>query len=284
MTTELASVRLAAIALLGFSTAACQSEQIPSGEPGNFVQWALPDKLREISGLALTSDERLLAITDEEAIVYEIDYRNGSLVKAFALGEPTIRGDFEGVAVLDGRVWLMTSDGKLYSAEEGADGERVAYEKTNTDLGDQCELEGLAANSQAGRLLLVCKESRKKKKGLRIFEWLVAGGKNQDVVEIALDDDAMSDSIDTKRVNPSGITIDPSTGNRIVVAARQQVVFELSSDGRLIDVIMRLDAERHRQPEGIAITPDGRLLIADEADKGPARLAVYSPKNKENRE
>lgn len=269
------SLRLILLTSFGLLAAACQPEQVPSGEPRDFVQWAIPDKLREISGLALTSDERLLAVTDEEAIVYEIDYRNGSLVKAFAIGEPTIRGDFEGIAVLDGKVWLMTSNGRLYSFEEGANGERVPYEQTKTDLGDQCELEGLTADPQTGHLLLVCKESRKKKKGLRIFEWLAAGDNKQKPVEISLDEDAMSDSIDKKRVNPSGITIDPRTGNRIVVAARQAAVFELSRDGELIDVIMRLDAASHRQAEGIAITSDGRLLIADEADNGPARLAVY---------
>ena len=275
-------MRIAVIALLGFFAVACQSEQVEPFEPGDFVQWKLPDKLREISGLALTRDERLLAVADEEAIVFEIDYRNGRLVKAFAIGDRTIRGDFEGIAVLGDRVWLLASNGTLYSFREGADGERVAHERTKTDLGNQCEFEGLVADRQSGRLLLVCKESRKKKKGLRIFEWLAAGNSDQEVVEIDLPEAAMSDSIDKKRVNPSGIAIDPVTGNLIVVAARQRAVFELSRDGKLIDVIMRLDAKRHRQPEGIAITSDGHLLVADEAGDGPARLAIYAPKQQEN--
>ena len=49
----------------------------------NFQQWSLPKRLDEISGLALTSDERLLAMTDEVAVIYEIDYSAGGLVKAF---------------------------------------------------------------------------------------------------------------------------------------------------------------------------------------------------------
>jgi uncharacterized protein YjiK len=266
--------RLLPVAAICLLCTACQSEQIG---PGDVVQWALPDKLREISGLALTDDERLLAITDEQAIVYEIDYRNGGLVKAFAIGDPTVRGDFEGIAVLEGTIWLLTSNGRLYSFAEGSDGERVPFERINTGLGDQCEFEGLAAEPQTGRLLLVCKESKKKKKGLRIFEWLAAGNKNQDPTEIELDENEMRESIDSKRVNPSGITIDVATGNRIIVAARQRAVFEISPDGRLIDVIMRLDADRHRQPEGIVMTRDGHLLVADEAGKRAARLAIYSP-------
>jgi len=39
---------------------------------------------------------------------------------------------------------------------------------------------------------------------------------------------------------------------------------------------MRLDKKRHRQAEGIAVTQDGLLIIADEAGKGRARLSVYS--------
>jgi len=270
--------RLLPVAAVCFLCTACQSEQIESGD---VVQWALPDKLREISGLALTSDERLLAITDEEAIVYEIDYRDGGLVKAFAIGDPTVRGDFEGIAVLEGTIWLLTSNGRLYSFAEGSDGERVPFERINTGLGDQCEFEGLAAEPQTGRLLLVCKESKKKKKGLRIFEWLVGGDKNQKPIEIELDEDEIREGIDRKRVNPSGITINFATGNRIVVAARQRVVFEITPDGRLIDVIMRLDADRHGQPEGIVMTRDGRFLIADEAGKRAARLTIYSPEQQE---
>jgi len=110
-----------------------------SGEPASgmaapdedsFQQWALPDRLREISGLALTSDERLLAVADEFAVVYEIDYESDRLVKAFALGEPAARGDFEGIAVLDETVWLMTSDGVLYAAAEGGNGDIVSYDRT----------------------------------------------------------------------------------------------------------------------------------------------------------
>lgn len=269
------------VVLLVLFAGACQSEQPPSRDPDDFIQWALPDNLREISGLALTSDERLLAVADEEAIVFEIDYNNGGLVKAFAIGEPTVRGDFEGIAVLAGKIWLMTSDGRLFSFSEGADGQRVPYEKFETGLGDECEFEGLTGIEQSGRLLLVCKESRKKKKGIRIFEWLVVGDDKKEAAEIELPEDEMSDSIDEKKVNPSGITIDPETGNRFVVAARQRAIFELSPDGRLIDVIMRLDKKRHRQPEGIAITADGRLIIADEADNGPARLAIYSQEEQE---
>ena len=256
--------------------AACSGESDPPGqaEDPSFSQWALPHRLREISGLALSSDERLFAVTDEEAVVYELDFQNGGIVKAFALGRPTLRGDFEGIAILDNTFWLMTSDGELYATREGSDGERVNYQRHDTDLGDQCEFEGLAAIPVRNSLALICKQARKQK-GLRIFEWTVAGAELQKAAEIDLREKAMEKAIGRDRVNPSGLAYAEAADNWLVVAAKQNAIFELSRDGEEIDVIMRLDPGRHRQAEGIAVTSDGRLLVADEGGNGRARLAVY---------
>ena len=119
-------------------------EPAPDVDEKLVMQWQLPGGLREISGLALTGDGRLLAVSDELAIVYEIDYAAGKLVKRFALGDPALRGDFEGIAVVGETVWLMTSDGQLFASAEGADGEHVLYQELNTGLGGYCECEGRA--------------------------------------------------------------------------------------------------------------------------------------------
>jgi uncharacterized protein YjiK len=247
-----------------------ESGQAVAAENKPLVQWTLPRQLREISGLALTEDQRLFAVTDEEAIVYELDYESGSLIKSFALGQPPVRGDFEGIAVLHDTIWLMTSGGDLYSSAEGADGERMTYEKHTPDFAGTCELEGIAADKLRNSLILVCKDA-KKKKNRQILVWSMSGQQQH----FRLPEAAMAKLIDSRRINPSGIDADPQSGNWIIIAARQKAVFELSRDGELLDVIMRLDPDRHRQPEGVAITNDGRFLIVDEANKGPARLAVY---------
>jgi hypothetical protein len=91
--------RILAIAV-SLLLSACDSEDEPGRLPqvamtDNAVQqWRLPDKLKEISGLALSSDGRLFAVADEMAVVYEINYTDGKLVRAFALGDPPVPGDF----------------------------------------------------------------------------------------------------------------------------------------------------------------------------------------------
>jgi uncharacterized protein YjiK len=242
-------------------------------------QWRLPDKLNEISGLTLAGDARLLAVTDESAIVYELDYADGRLVKAFALGDPTVRGDFEGIAWSDGRVWLVTSEGVLYESAEGADGERLAYDEYRTGLGQSCEMEGLTYRQSDGMLLLLCKTIKRKSglTSLAVFAWSTSSRKTVREHDIALPDRDIAAALHATRFNPSGITIEERSGNLLIVAARQRAVIELDAGGSLLSVRVLPLAARHRQPEGIAILPSGAILIADEGGGHRARLAVYSP-------
>ncbi len=246
----------------------------------DFQQWKLPKRLREISGLALTPDERLLAVADEKAVVYELDYQEGKIIKSFALGDPVVRADFEGIAVLDDTVWLMTSDGLLFAAAEGPDGRSVRYQKYDTGHGDYCELEGLAQDRAAETLLLACKEARSKKNDLMIFEWSASNDGIEHVRSVTVPERSITGIIDKKRLNPSGIAVDPQTGEWVLVAARQDALVRLTTDGALSEAIILEKKGRHKQAEGIELTRDGRLLIADEGGKGRARLAVYAARTR----
>lgn len=242
----------------------------------SFRQWRLPDRLNEISGLALAEDGRLFAVTDESAMVYELDYESGKIVKSFAFGDPVARGDFEGIAILGDTLWLMTSDGMLFAAKEGQDGESVAYRRFETGTGKYCELEGLAQDRAAQTLLMACKETRSGKDELKMSEWAVSAGGLTHRRDIVIPEQIVADTLDEKHVNPSGVALDPRNGEWVLVAARQQAVFRMSADGRLSQAIILPKKDRHRQPEGIEVTGKGELLIADEGGGGRARLAVYA--------
>lgn len=274
--------------LLSILITACGAEpgETAASEPpdqDSFRQWKLPGRLREISGLALTPDERLLAVTDEKAIVYELDYRDGKIIKSFALGDPVVRGDFEGIAVLQDTIWLMTSDGLLFATREGADGGSMQYRKFDTGHGDDCELEGLAGDSVAKILLLACKEASSKKMDLKIFEWSASPDGIEHIRDVRVPELSITRAIDKKRINPSGIAIDPQSGERVLIAARQKALVRLNSDGVLSEAIILAKKNRHQQAEGIEITRDGRMLIADEGADGRARLAVYPATMKGNK-
>ena len=272
------------VVLLLVSNSACTEEQNSTGTTARFsqagegrLQWQLPKRLQEISGLALTPDGRLFAVDDEQAVIYQIDYTSGRLIKAFAVGEPVLRGDFEGIAYLGESLYLVTSDGMLLQVDEGDDGDRVAHRKMDTGLGEQCEIEGLAQDPQNGRLLLICKVVHKKAdvKALSIYVWR-PGSRRVDIddrIELPIDEILASTRSDD--FHPSGIAVDPSSGTILIVAARQRAVIELDQKGNFVNAIMLSPAKWHRQAEGIEITASGQLIIGDEGGQSRARLTVY---------
>lgn len=241
-------------------------------------QWQLPRKLWEISGLALSPGGKLFAVTDEIALVYQLDFESGSLVKTFAFGDPPIEGDFEGIAWQGGKIHLITSDGLLYAAPEMANGERVIPTRVDTGIGEVCEIEGLAAAPGGEDMYIACKGKPKggNRDYVQVIVWSTSEKKQVRNIELPLT--AVQDALRVKHFNPSGITVDGITGNLVIVASRQKSLLELSPDGKFVAARPLTMPDRHRQPEGIELTPDGKLLIADEGSDREARLAIYEPR------
>jgi len=240
------------------------------------VQWGLPNRLKEISGLAVTSTDRLFAHNDERAVIYEIDIPGQRIAKEFGLGDPVVRGDFEGLFVLEDRFFLVTSDGVLFESFEGDDEERLDYNMYVTGAGRLCEVEGLSANIERTHLLLACKtpRSRELRSSVTLLPWSIEERRLAPEAMIRLPLDAFTERVKGKEFNPSGLSRAPDSDHFLVVAARQNAIAEISLDGRLLG-IMSLDKGRHQQTEGIAFLSDGTLILADEGTGQRGRLTFY---------
>ena len=257
---------------LFLSRVAAADRQPQRGAP--VARWIMPRELAEISGLAVTDDGRLLAHGDEVGRVFVLDPRHGQIVKRFSVGNPTVHGDFEGITMARGSIYLIASNGTLYELREGADGAHVSYATFDTKLGKECEFEGVAYDSASASLLMPCKRvgMKKLRDQLVIFRWkLDAATPRLSTLTVPLSD--VVGSNDWSGFNPSDITIDPASGNYIFVAAKQKALVEITPAGAVVRS-MRLPG-KHPQPEGIAITRDGLLIVSDEASNSPATITVY---------
>lgn len=243
---------------------------------GGDMRWELPDALREISGLAATPDGRVFAHGDELARIVELDVTRKQVAKTFSMGRQTVRGDFEGLAVADGRFWLVTSHGILYESGEGANGANVPFRTYDTGVGTQCEIEGLAYDPNATALLLACKEPRVRAlRGLvAIFSWSIPRKALVNRTGVRVRADSLARRAGVSTFHPSGIEREPTTGHWLLVAGRERAVVEITPDGRIV-AGAALSRRGHRQTEGIAITTDLTLLIADEAAGRRATLTTY---------
>jgi hypothetical protein len=245
------------------------------GRTAPLAVWLLPPALQEISGLALTRDGRLLVHDDELGQVWEVDYRRGAVVKRFALGSSVVKGDFEGIAIANDKLFLLASDGRLFEFHEGADGARVKYDVHDTGLKKECEFEGVAFDSLSNSLLLACKRVHNAalSEALVIYRWSLKSDSSSRVSKIVVPLASVIGTNGWKGLHPSDINIDPLTGNYVLVASEENAIISITPAGAL--VFARPLSALHHQAEGVAITKDSILIVSDEARQRPAMITLY---------
>jgi len=257
-------------------------------DTGNLVQYHLPKALREISGLALTDNGEVLAHNDERAVIYRIDPTKGRILGSFRLARDPVRDDFEGIAVSGQRVFLITSSGSLFETRYPLfDDERetdlvVNYKRYQVSL--PCEVEGLATYSSE-RLLAVCKNLHDGDDVLRIYAWDISANQYEPEPFLSLKAEAFEGHVtNLKKLRPAGITV-TDTGGLVIIGrhGKKPALIEIDADMDVVTVRELPDTSRHRQPEGIALTRNQWLVIADEGAKNDngkntkGRIGVYRP-------
>lgn len=232
-------------------------------------QWALPDELAEVSGLAWEGPAAL-AHGDELGRIYRVTPAGGAVIAAALTGEPA--DDFEGIALTPDRVVLSTSSGRLYVVAWPPRGSLAPHRVVETRFGRECELEGLAWDNATGTLLLPCKEGkdRGRRSGIAIRRRALDSAAPLDDVRVS---DSALRAAGLSRFRPSAIEVDRGTGHWILLSARPAALLEITPTGAV--VAARTLDRRHRQPEGLTLTPEGDLLIADEAAGEQAELTRY---------
>ncbi|MGE3525790.1 MAG: SdiA-regulated domain-containing protein, partial [Gemmatimonadales bacterium] len=170
-------------------------------------------------------------------------------------------------------IWLVTSDGTLYETAEGRDGARVNYTRHRT--GVDCEVEGLAYDPSLDALLLACKHVGRRQRGkLVVYRWALWGDKDSRLTSLMVSLPDLLRQTTWREFHPSGIEVDPRTGDYVIISSLDHALIEITPDGRRVRALA-LPPARHAQPEGVTFTLDGMLLIIDEARGRTPWLTVY---------
>lgn len=253
-----------------------QQDPLQFGDVQNHFQ--LVRGLTEISGLAVASENSVYAHNDEHGIIYEIDLSSGAILTAFALGEPTVQADFEGIAVSGQRIYLVTSAGLVYESMIGAHRSRVRYNVFDTGAGESCEIEGLTSGPGAGEFLIICKTARQAalEDRLVLFKWNVNERLPVSEPWLDLELSQFLTRQERKYFRPSAIKWNKQNNNLTILSARSHLLVNLRQDGAILSKT-DLAPKLHPQAEGVAIMPSGELVIADEGTlRTPGALTIYS--------
>ena len=233
----------------------------------------LPKQLNEISGLAITGDNRLFTHNDEVGAVYEVDISTGEITNEINLGKKKVKKDFEGIAVVKDSLFMVTSSGVVYKFSYSDDEKNVDYKKFITILSAKYNVEGLCYDEATNSLLLVCKEYAGKnlKEYKAIFSFDLSNYKLQEEPRFLINLDSLKNKFNINNFSPTGIEVHPNSGNVFILSSHEKAIVELSFNGILLNAV-KLKSKNHRQPEGIAFLPDLTLLISDEGQNKRGNL------------
>ena len=235
----------------------------------------LPKQLNEISGLAVTGDNRLFSHNDEVGTVYEIDISAGKIINEFYLGKKKIKKDFEGIAVAKDSLFMVTSAGVIYKFSYSDHKKNVDYKKFNTFLSAKYNVEGLCYDKATNSLLIACKDyaGRDLAEYKAIYSFDLSKYKLQEQPRFLINLDSLKNKFNINNFSPTGIEVHPYSGNVFVLSSHEKTIVELSPNGLLLNAV-KLKSKNHRQPEGITFLSNQSLLISDEGQNKRGNLTI----------
>ncbi len=250
-------------------------------------EFRLSAELREVSGLSLSADGAyLLAVNDEQGKVFFLDKKRGRIQRELSFGGP---GDYEGLEMVDNRIYVARSDGLIYEIEYNGRAD-PKVEMHHTPLDADYDVEGLGYDRAGHRLLVACKgkagegEAYEDKRGVYAFsldsmklsgEPVFLLSEDMPVAEEAFREAWWSDAL-AGRFVPSAIAVHPVTGHIYILSSKgkARAVLVMKPSGELLSM-RELDKDPFNQPEGICFEPDGAMYISTEAKGKRGRGRVF---------
>ena len=239
------------------------------------------EELREISGLSATHKKGMLcAVSDERGEIFFIDAATGAVLQRVLFRE---KGDFEGVEMVQDRLYAVRSNGQLYEIE-GWQRRKPRVKCYETPLTKRDDVEGLAYDPNRRALLLACKGIPDSAHERRIYAFDLLGKSLIETPVYRIDPRQINEKVPYAEgekqhfFSPSGIAIHPSTQEVFVLSTSLKRLVVLDYSTGSLRYAARLDRDIMPQPEGIAFDAEGRLFIASEGKKkGPGLLLRFSP-------
>jgi hypothetical protein len=241
----------------------------------------LPVELDEISGIAYyAKDTSVFAIIDEDGILFKVPLKNPAAFKQWKFDK---KRDFEDLALVDSTFYVLVSNGDIVTIN--FKGDKLENFKTNysDQKKDVTEFETLYKIPDSNLLVMVCKSCEQdSKKSLSTFSYAY----NKDSVGVynnykVINMQPVLDKLGVeKHLKPSAGAINPVNGDFYLLSSIQKLLVIFAPDGSFKE-LYKLNPGLYKQPEGIAFTPDGDLIISNEfAQDGFATLLLMKNKKK----
>jgi hypothetical protein len=236
----------------------------------------LPGYLDEISGLAYyEKDKSAFAINDEKGWLYKIFLSDKMPIQRwkYAAGE-----DFEDLVLYDSTFYVLQSNGVILGIRFTGVVDSVEVTKYDAALPGKNEFEILYLDTVSKRLVMLCKDCEVDDKNrLTSYAFDLQTKKFLQKPAYVIDVRKIEAIMQEKKVKfkPSAAAIHPLTGKLFIVSSINKVVVVANREG-VPEKVHRINPKLYKQPEGLAFSPEGHLLISNEsADIGAANIFIF---------
>lgn len=249
----------------------------------NLIQ-DLPEELSEISGITFLNDSVLVAIQDEEGILFYYNITQKRIVRKQWFAD---NDDYEDLAKAGSDMYVITSKGLLYRIKN-FESSKPLITSVQTPLSAKNNIEGLTFDSKNNRLLIAPKESGldqdKTTKEIYSFNLKTMKFELQPVFTIRLGEieaqfkgneleesskkflKAMGNHNMNKIFRSSALAVKEKTGEIYLLSSINGLILILEPRGSLKKIVP-FSGQEYKQPEGLAFSPNGKLYMSNEGNK-----------------
>jgi uncharacterized protein YjiK len=239
----------------------------------------LPEALDEISGIAYyPKDTSIFAIIDEDGLLFKVPIMRPNAIKQWRFDK---KRDYEDLVLIDSIFYALVSNGDIERIEFKDN--TIHIKKSNfSDRSKKAnEFESLYYNADLNKLVLICKECEEDtKKTFTSYIFRDSSMTYENYMVMDGTPAAKKLGLDKAHFKATAAAINPATEQLYIISAVNHLLIIASNKGEIKEVF-KLDPGIYKQPEGMAFTPEGDLIISNEyAELGFATLLILKNKLK----
>jgi hypothetical protein len=229
----------------------------------------LEKDLLEISGISVTENNMLAAINDEDGKIFLVDPATGS----YTVSKFGKKRDYEDIVKLGAYFYVLESNGNIHRvpANDPETEEEIEYKRDK-----RVEFESLYFDPSIGKLVLLTKEQREKKKTIMAFTFdtasLVFSDDPYFVLKLEEIEKLMKDN--SAQCKPSAASIQPVTKKLFILASVGKVILQCNLRGEL-EKVYDINPNQFPQPEGLCFASNGDMYVSNEGVNGKATLIRF---------
>lgn len=256
----------------GACHAQSKTESYDLRHPDKIIE--LPQEVKEISGIAY-SNGHVFAIDDEHGDLFRIELKDKPKIDKWSFGK---KKDYEDVVLFNNNFFVLNSNGQIVGFDEKFPIDKTYKEELKTK--GRNEYESLYYDPATQKLVMLCKDCSGDKKDENTAFSYDPSSRSFDTkplytIEQKQIEKALGKKIE--RFKPSAATVNPITQEVYVISSINKLLVIMKNDR--VKEAASLDSKLFNQPEGIAFSPGGDLLISNEAGtKGKATILIFHQK------